>query len=52
MRETKRPFVFQFKNKKLKTNFMYLNDHTFSKIKMKTENKIKVTVNNYNNNYK
>ena len=39
MRVPKRPFVFQFKNEKRKTNFMYLN-HLFSKIKMKMKNKI------------
>ena len=39
MRVPKRPFVFQFKNDKPKTNFMYLN-HLFSKIKMKMKNKI------------
>ena len=39
MRVPKRPFVFQFKNEKRKTNFMYLN-HLFSKIKIKMKNKI------------
>ena len=46
MRAPKRPFVFQFKNEKRKTKFIYLN-HSFSKIKMKMENKIEVTVNNF-----
>ena len=39
MRVPKRPFFFQFKNEKRKTNFMYLN-HLFSKINMKMKNKI------------
>lgn len=30
-------FIFQFKNKKQKTNFMYLNSHLFPKIKEKME---------------
>ena len=44
-RISKRPFIFQFKNKKRKTNFMSLKDHSFSKMKIKTKNKIKVTAN-------
>ena len=35
---TKRRFIFQFKNKKTKTNLMCSNGHTVPKIKTKTEN--------------
>ena len=34
----KRPSLFQFKNEKRKTNFVYLK-HSFSKIKRKMKNK-------------
>ena len=46
MHVPKRTFVFQFKSKERKTNFMYLSTHSFSKIKMKMKNKIEVIVNN------
>ena len=45
MHVPKQPFVFQFKIKKPKTNFMYLNGHSFSKIKMKKKNRIEDTFN-------
>ena len=41
MRVPKQPFIFQFKNEKRKTNFMYLN-HSFSKIKIKMKMKTKI----------
>ena len=37
MRVPKRPFVFQFKNEKGKTNYMYPNGHLFFKLKMRSE---------------
>ena len=40
MRVIKRPLVYQFKSKKQKTNFMYLNCHSLYKTKMKMKNKI------------
>ena len=43
MRVLKRSFGLQFEIKNRKANFMYLNGHSFFKIKMKKKNKIEVT---------